>query len=145
MCLRCRCKTQQSCCAVSLVLLHQLLSVLIHSVTNCSVSVLSGALKTVMSGRASLGQERRKHHQWAKEVLETEWKPGSKKVFFPLMQRLLDYTQKELLGVPENFYITLNSSPSFSQEGRERRVPSVSQKTLRAFQQLENSKPMTSH
>lgn len=91
------------------------------------------------------GRERRKYHQWAKEVLETERKPGSKKVFFPLTQRLLDYTQKELVGVPEKFYITLNSSHSFPQEGRERRVPSVSQQTLKAFQQLENSKPMTSH
>lgn len=69
---------------------------------------------------SSTGQNRRKHHQWAKEVLETEWKPGSEKVFFPLnSQRLLDYHTRRLLGVPWKFYITLNSSHRFSQEGRE--------------------------
>lgn len=43
LCLSCRCKMKQSCCAASLALLYHLFSVLTPSATSCAVSVLSEA------------------------------------------------------------------------------------------------------
>lgn len=72
-----------------------------------------------------MGQEKRKCHWWAKEVLETEWKLGTKTAFFCISAGTCTpagtTTEHKLLGVPEKVYITHNSSynPSFKR-GRER-------------------------
>lgn len=88
---------KQSCCAANLALLYHLFSVLTPSAALCLFSVRqptenSDVWKCLSPWPVShTGQKRKKHHQWAKEVLEREWKPGNKKVFFPFVQRLLGY------------------------------------------------------
>lgn len=148
---------QQSCCAASLALVYQEPLLCFESWPTLPLDALclfsvgqpsenSNVWKSPSPWPvSSTGQERRKHHQWAKELLETEWKPGNEKVFFPLnSQRLLNYYTRRISGSPmEVLYLSILPIVSLKREEKER-VPSVPQKTLKALQQLENSKPMTS-